>query len=175
MISVCLRLRKDAGITQDKLSKILNKSVITIKRWEKGEREPSFSDITKAVKFYNLDILRYLINGNDAAEMCDRRFGKYVRYLEQGIFIDHELLLAFVAKDWKLAKKIHELDLVNTMANCIWSHVTSSNRPVCFWGKSPDEAAVLAYSFYERDEWKGLLEDKVVSKVSKKFSSLLQA
>lgn len=174
MISVCSRLRKDANITQDKLSKILNKSIITIKRWERGEREPSFSDISKAVKFYNLDILRYLIDENDAAEMCDRGFGKFVRYLEQGIFIEHVLLQAFVSKDWKLAKDIHESDLVNTMANCIWSHVTSSDRPLDFWGKSPDEAASLAYSFYERDNWKGLLEQEVISNVSRKFSTTFQ-
>ena len=71
------------------------------------------------------------------------------------------------------AKNIHETELVDCMVSCIWDEVKKSGRPIDFWGKNPDEAASFAYGFFERDHWKGLLEKEVISKVSAKFSSLL--
>jgi len=164
------RIRKDARITQEKLADALNKSIITVKRWEQGRSEPSFSDIRTAVKLYDLDILRYMIDDKDAAELCDRGFGKYVLKLEQGLYVNHNLLQAFIERDWKVATQIHENVIATTLANDIWSQVSQSpEQAIDKWGKNPSDAALRAYCHFTEENSEGILESRVLKKLTSMF------
>lgn len=169
MRSVMARIRKDARITQDKLSRDMLKSLITIKRWEKGEREPSFADVCVAVKIYELDMLRYTIDSQAAAEICNRGFGKYIRELEHGIFVDHDLLRAFADRNWNEAQRIHNEALSGLMVNQVWVEYLEEERPLSYWGDNPMDAAETVYAFYEQDYWEGLLKDLVLQKLKKRL------
>lgn len=170
MNSIFARVRKDARITQEKLAKALNKSIITIKRWEKGNSEPGFSDIRTAVRLFDLDILRYMIDDNDSAELCDRGFGKYVLKLEQGLYVDHDLLQAFVERDWIAAKQIHENSITDSLATNIWSKINQSpEQTLDKWGKNPSDAALRAYCHFIEEKSEGILESGVLKKLTIMF------
>jgi len=164
------RVRKDARITQEKMSRDLLKSLITIKRWEKGEREPSFADVCAAVRIYELDIFRYTVDAQAASEICNRGFGKFIRYLEQGVFVDHDLLKSFNERDWNKAQSIHNEMLSTSMVNHLWSEYQSEEvRPLSYWGKNPSDAAETVYAFFEKDNWDGFLRNMVLQKLKTKF------
>ncbi|MBP3619672.1 MAG: helix-turn-helix transcriptional regulator [Clostridia bacterium] len=49
-------LRKEEGLSQDKLALLLETSRSTISFWENGEREPTMSSLIKLSKFFKVSI-----------------------------------------------------------------------------------------------------------------------
>ena len=49
-------LRKEEGLSQDKLVLLLETSRSTISFWENGEREPTMSSLIKLSKFFKVSI-----------------------------------------------------------------------------------------------------------------------
>ena len=47
-------LRKEQGLTQKQLAKMINKSETGLASWEQGLSEPSISDIRKLCKIFNV-------------------------------------------------------------------------------------------------------------------------
>lgn len=56
--------RKIRGLTQDKLSELLNISVMSVRRWEWGERKPDISIIPKLASVLNTTV-EYLMGINE--------------------------------------------------------------------------------------------------------------
>ena len=56
--------RKSRGLTQDKLSELLNISVMSVRRWEWGERKPDISIIPKLASVLNTSV-EYLMGINE--------------------------------------------------------------------------------------------------------------
>ena len=50
------KLRKEAGLTQKELGKILNMGESTISHYENGDREPSHKTLKKLASFFNCSI-----------------------------------------------------------------------------------------------------------------------
>lgn len=58
-------LRKDKGLTQREVAKILSVTISTLSHWECDYQEPSFKDLATICKFYNVSA-DYLIG------LCDK-------------------------------------------------------------------------------------------------------
>lgn len=92
--SIIARIRRDARISQTRLAREIGREPRTIKRWEKGEAEPSFSMVCKIVKRFELNILRYTFSQDDLIEIIRRGFAEYAYKLRDGLYIPHKILVA---------------------------------------------------------------------------------
>lgn len=168
MIPVIRQIRRDARITQQKMADDFKKSVLTIKRWEKGISEPPFSLICMMAKKYELNILRYTFSADDIQEMCNRGFAEYALKIEQGLYMPCETLFALNERDWDTAQKIRDDELAESISCEIWTQITDP----LLWGRTPEISARSAYDYHENERWEGLAKTKVISKLKNKFKPL---
>lgn len=56
------RLRKKAGLTQEKLANLIHVSILSVHRWENAERQPRFEDIKKLAQVLHVSE-EELLNG----------------------------------------------------------------------------------------------------------------
>ena len=61
------QLRKEKGLSQEKLAEIFNVSSRSVSRWENGNTMPDISIIIELADFYDIDI-RELLNGERKSE-----------------------------------------------------------------------------------------------------------
>jgi len=166
MLPVVKRIRLDARKSQETVAKDLEKQVLTIKRWEKGQSEPPFSMICRLVKKYDLNILRYTFSQDDIEELCNRGYAEYALKLEQGYYVPYEMLFALNARDWDTVDALRADKLSTGIADEVWQKV---KEDTCPWGETPLEAARAAYSYYENERWEGLAESCAIKKLAAKF------
>ena len=57
-----MRLRKEAGLTQEQLAKALGISYQAVSKWETGAAEPSTSNLLALAKLYGVDAGELLRN-----------------------------------------------------------------------------------------------------------------
>ena len=64
-------LRKEKGITQEKLAEIFNVSSRTVSRWENGYNMPDLDILIEISDYYEID-LREILNGERKSENMDK-------------------------------------------------------------------------------------------------------
>ena len=65
--AILRQLRKEKGLSQEKLAEIFNVSSRSVSRWENGNTMPDISIIIELADFYDIDI-RELLNGERKSE-----------------------------------------------------------------------------------------------------------
>lgn len=168
MLPVVKRLRRDARITQQKLADDFGKTVLTIKRWERGLSEPPFTLVCQIAKKYELNILRYTFSEDDFSEIIDRGFAEYAMKLEQGLYLPCETLFVLNERDWDAVQNIRNAELAERIADVIWNKVGRLENHLA-WGPTPKEAAKAIYEYLEDDRIESLAKADVISNLEEKL------
>ncbi len=80
-------LRKEKGITQEKLAEVFNVSSRTVSRWENGVNMPDLGLLAEIADYYDVDI-REIIDGERKSENMDKEIKETV--LKAAEYTDNE-------------------------------------------------------------------------------------
>ncbi len=124
-------LRKEKGITQEKLAEVFNVSSRTVSRWENGVNMPDLSMLAEIADYYNVDI-REIIDGERKSENMDKELKETV--LKAAEYTDNEksemlkkiryesisgtiaLIVYLITKIFDLSAKSNIFEMVETAA-----------------------------------------------------------
>lgn len=90
-------LRKEKGITQEKLAEVLGVSGRTVSRWETGSNMPDISLLVEIAEFFDVSIPE-IINGERKSESMDEEIKKVAESLSDYANVEKETMIKDVRK-----------------------------------------------------------------------------
>ena len=125
-------LRKEKGITQEKLAEVFGVSSRTVSRWETGVNMPDLSMLAEIADYYDVDI-REIIDGERKSENMDKEIRDTI--IKAAEYTDNEKA--------ELLKKIRYESLSGTIALAVYLILKLTDRPQMFILDSLESAALI--------------------------------